>query len=73
MYTICNFNLSESSINIKSSKLHHTISMRKLWFFSHEQFLFTLQKTFEIYKPKITWQHDNFIIEISKNNLFIDF
>jgi hypothetical protein len=68
MYNISNYKTSSPSITIDTHCHGHTISLHKLWFFSPENFLFTLEKTFSDYDVVI-YQKDNiFMVEIDKKH-----
>lgn len=65
MKTISNFNKDNNIfIDIKDEYIIH---IKKFYFFSHENFMFTIEKTFEKYQPIIKQNNNDFLIIIKKD------
>jgi hypothetical protein len=65
MKTISNINNLSKNIFIEI-KDSYFIYLEKFYFFSQDNFLFTLEKTFEKYNPIIKFHNHQWIIQIEK-------
>jgi hypothetical protein len=72
MFTITNGISPSKGISILTKDEYYQITIPIFWFFSPQQFQFTLEKTFKIYNPSIVEHQGQWIVQMPSSFLLGD-